>query len=144
MAGQIMMQNTLNDFLSDCYLKGSEMIVYNARGGLWQAWHWVGTRRFKRVLHVATNVIPVRGAPNFIQCYIRQDAGRLHSLALTRQLAIKVPSSISSAVREAEGASTSLILELGGAWAARLRNVAGDYGLVVLGASPRKTRRLPT
>jgi hypothetical protein len=186
-----MITNMPNDFLSDWYLKGSEMIFCNfatfktlvaqakhafscedmasaavyceiaakfnvihhsglfvshdlerllaqiARGGATNGKHCnerVGTRRFERVLHVASHVVPVGGAPNFIRRYIRQDAGRLHSLALTRQLAIEVPRSISSAVRESGGCIYKLNNRIGGlpSWSVRLRTLARDYDIVVL------------
>ncbi len=86
-----------------------------------------------RVLHVATLVKPIGGLSRMIWRWIRQDSGRIHSVALTRQRHA-VPRELVEAVHASGGRIHRVNEAVGGVltWARRLRSLAAAADVVVL------------
>jgi glycosyltransferase involved in cell wall biosynthesis len=93
-----------------------------------------GATAAAKVLHVATRVEPVGGLTSLMLRWIRQDADRVHSIAITRQIRPQVPEVITNAVRERGGAVHLVNTCRGGVltWALRLREMAREADIVVL------------
>jgi hypothetical protein len=95
---------------------------------------WRQVRQAPRaVLHVASFVRPIGGLSRMIWRLIRQDAGRVHSVALTDQRQ-RVPDELVQAVRDSGGRIHRVHNAVGGvlARARRLREAAGTADVVVL------------
>ena len=90
----------------------------------------------RNVLHVCTNVSVYSGMPGLIRRWIQQDAGRSHSLVLTKQAPHDVPAGISDGVRRSRGKIHVLNDARGGlvARARRLREVARSADVMVMHA----------
>ncbi|MFN0147401.1 MAG: glycosyltransferase [Dehalococcoidia bacterium] len=86
------------------------------------------------VLHVATRVEDVGGHSRMTWRWIKQDAGRRHSLALTKQGARPIPDEIVRAVAESGGHIYILNKRPGSiiSWARQLREISKAYDFVVL------------
>lgn len=91
-----------------------------------------GERAVSRVLHVATQLYQTGGHTQVIRCWVEQDPGREHRVAVTRQGGLPAPEKITEALR----GIPVIRLDRGGggllARARRLREVAKDADLVVL------------
>lgn len=85
------------------------------------------------VLHVSTRVMSVGGHTRMLWRWIQQDSGRVHSVALTRQLR-EIPAALRDAVAGTGGRIYRVNRAVGGliSWARQLRNVAMSADLVVL------------
>ncbi len=91
-----------------------------------------------RVLHVLTQVARIGGHTRMLWRWIEQDRGRVHSVALTRQMAVAVPSALREAVAATGGVIHVLDERRGDllAWALALRGLAASAELVVLHSNP--------
>jgi glycosyltransferase involved in cell wall biosynthesis len=90
------------------------------------------------VLHVLTRAFNVGGDSRLAWRWIEQDAGRRHSVVLTRQGALPLPPRLVAAVDAVGGAIAVLNGERGGLrqWARRLRSLAATADMVVLHTHP--------
>ncbi|BAZ24816.1 hypothetical protein NIES4073_57160 [Kalymmatonema gypsitolerans NIES-4073] len=91
----------------------------------------------KNILHVATTVSSIGGHSRMICRWIQQDAGRSHSLVLTRQDQKEVPKMMKEAVANSQGKIYSLRDSIGHlvSRAKQLRQIAASADLVVLHTS---------
>lgn len=92
-------------------------------------------RRIRSILHVVTEMTPVGGLTNMLGRWIRADASRMHSVALTHHRG-PLYGTVASAVAESGGRVVRLNKSVGGQieWARRLRNLARGFDAVVLHA----------
>ncbi|GGJ44254.1 glycosyltransferase family protein [Neoroseomonas lacus] len=92
----------------------------------------------RHVMHVTTQIPTVGGLARMMERWIRTDAGRMHSVVVTRQSTMPLPDSIREAVAQRHGGLR--ILDHGrGALierAQRLRDIAQEADLVVLHTHP--------
>lgn len=88
----------------------------------------------KKVLHVATSVMPIGGHSRMLWRWIQQDTERSHSLVLTQQGLNKVPQILRDAVNNSHGKIYILNERIGSvlSWAKHLREIAATADLVVL------------
>jgi len=88
----------------------------------------------RKVLHVSTTVRDIGGHSRMLLRWIRQDAKRTHSLALTRQVRSPVPEKLKAAVRDTGGCLYRINEKRGGllSWARELKHIASSEDLVVL------------
>ncbi|MBW4636965.1 MAG: glycosyltransferase [Gloeocapsa sp. UFS-A4-WI-NPMV-4B04] len=91
-------------------------------------------RKPKNVLHVATAVWSIGGHSNMIWRWIQQDTERSHSVVLTRQAPMEVPTNLRDAVLNSHGKVYVLNETIGSiiSWAKRLRKIATTTDIVVL------------
>ena len=92
----------------------------------------------RHVMHVATQVPALGGLARMMERWIRADAGRTHSVAITRQAIMPVPESIRDAVTERGGTVQILDHRRGGLFerAQCLRDAAQAADLIVLHVHP--------
>jgi hypothetical protein len=92
----------------------------------------------RRVLHVLTQALGLGGNTRMTWRWIEQDGNRFHSVALTRQGLMPVPSQICQSLQSMGGQLVSLDEHAGTLidWARRLRRLAADVDLVVLNIHP--------
>jgi glycosyltransferase involved in cell wall biosynthesis len=91
----------------------------------------------KKILHVATGVKGIGGLTRMIWRWIQQDTESSHSLVLTRQPLVDVPSILRDAVLNSHGNLYTLSEIFGFVSAAkRLRQIAASADIVVLHISP--------
>jgi hypothetical protein len=95
-------------------------------------------RREGRVLHVLTEGFTTGGHTRLARRWIEADAGRVHSVALTRQSLARVPAGLAEAVGRRGGTVFDLASR---AWSIRdraevLRRLAADHEFVVLHTHP--------
>lgn len=90
--------------------------------------------RVTRVLHVLTRVAAIGGHSRMAWRWIEQDAGRSHSVVLTRQGVTPVPGLLVDAVAARQGTIEVLNRRAGNVvtWAARLRRIAASADVVIL------------
>ncbi len=88
----------------------------------------------QNILHVSPAVASIGGHSRLIWRWIQQDAGRSHSLVLTRQPRREVPAALRDAVINSGGQVHKLNETVGGliAWAKQLQQIAATADLVVL------------
>jgi glycosyltransferase involved in cell wall biosynthesis len=88
----------------------------------------------RTILHVATSVMGLGGHSRMLLRWIRQDAGRTHSVALTRQLTNPIPGALGAAVTRTGGRLYRVNEKRGGllSWAQELREIAASADLIVL------------
>lgn len=91
--------------------------------------------QIKRVLHVATEMVPVGGLVNNLMHWLKADSGRMHSLALTGQY-LAVPEKLASEITRSGGDIHHINRTPGYAisWARKLREIAQAHDAVVLHA----------
>jgi hypothetical protein len=96
-------------------------------------WRRPATSKIKSVLHVATEMLPVGGLVNNLVHWLRADAGRTHSLALTGQH-IALPEKVSSEIIRSGGQIHRINQTIGHqvAWARKLRDIAQGHDVIVL------------
>lgn len=87
-----------------------------------------------KVLHVFTYMSGVGGMESMLRRWVRHDAGRRHSLALTRQVRTAVTEDLKSDIERTGGTIYRLNAGPGGllAWAHQLRCIARDQDMIVL------------
>jgi hypothetical protein len=90
------------------------------------------------VMHVATEVPALGGLARMMERWIRTDAGRMHSLSITRQTIMPLPENVRDAVKQRGGTVRVLDHGRGGLFerAQRLRDAAQAADLVVLHIYP--------
>ncbi len=96
-------------------------------------WRRPANTKIRRVLHVATEMLPVGGLVNNLVHWLRADTTRTHSLALTGQH-IALPEKVSSEIIKSGGQIHRINQTIGHqvAWARRLREIAQGHDAVVL------------
>jgi len=99
---------------------------------------WRPPGAIRHVMHVATQVPALGGLARMMERWIRIDAGRTHSVTITRQGIMPLPESIRDAVRQRGGNVRILDYDRGGLFerAQCLRDVAQEADLVVLHIHP--------
>jgi hypothetical protein len=93
------------------------------------------SRRIRSILHVVTEMTPVGGLTNMLGRWIRADAARMHSVALTHHRG-PLHGAVAGAAAESGGRVLRLNKSVGGQieWARRLRNLARGFDAIVLHA----------
>ena len=97
------------------------------------AWQRKSGVKIRRVLHVASELLPVGGLINNLVHWLQADTGRTHSLAAIHQRG-DVPANVASPIT-ASGGTLYRINRTPGhqvAWARKLREIAHGYDAVVL------------
>ncbi len=101
-----------------------------ARSSTWQR---KPDTKIRRVLHVASELLPVGGLINNLVHWLQADTGRTHSLAAIHQRG-DVPANVVGPVKSSGGAIYRINRTQGHqvAWARKLREIAQGYDAVVL------------
>ena len=97
------------------------------------SWQRKSSVKIKRVLHVASELLPVGGLINNLAHWLQADTGRTHSLAAIHQRGA-VPASVTTPIKASGGAIYRINQTPGHqiAWARKLREIAQGYDAVVL------------
>ena len=99
------------------------------------AWRRPATTKIERVLHVASEILPVGGLTNNLANWLQADGGRIHSLALINQR-LAIPGSVAVGISASGGAIHHINRTIGHqvTWARRLRDLSQNYDAIVLHA----------
>jgi hypothetical protein len=95
-------------------------------------WRRPATTKIRKVLHVASEILPVGGLTNNLAHWLQADTGRTHALAVVNQH-LAIPEKITSEIARSGGQIHYINRTPGHqvAWARKLREVAQSYDAVV-------------